>query len=45
MEGTSQEANQYLGDAPSVTPDPDHPRVTTTETWEPGDGAPESEES
>ena len=44
MDGTSREANQYLGDVPPVTPDPDNPRVTTTESWEPGGGAPESEE-
>lgn len=44
MEGTSREANQYLGDAPGLIPDTDGPRVTTTETWEPGNDASASQD-
>lgn len=36
-EGASVEANQYLGDAPSVTRDPDHPRGGERDHWESGD--------
>lgn len=36
-EGASVEANQYLGDAPGVTRDPDHPRGSDCEHWDPED--------
>lgn len=36
-EDASVEANQYLGDAPSVTRDPDHPRGGERDHWESGD--------